>query len=335
MRHTLLSRLALAGLAAAALIAFASSAHAQQTGRVVGVVVDESNTPVPDIVVRIEFIGDYDLSYEVKTNSKGEFARAGLAPGRWRLTATKDKLKGTLVTSVALTPSPNVTVMLHTPVEAAKIAEASKLSADQIEKHNKEQQALKDAFDAAGASIAAGNTDDALAKLNDIVVKVPDCAACYAKIGDLQVTKKDNAAAEAAYQKAVTIDPTLSDVYAALATVYNGEGKLDDAAKMSAKAAELNAAKGGGGDATSLYNQGIILWNQGKGDDAKACFDKAVAADPKFADAYYMQGLILVGQTKNADAIKALNKYLELAPTGQNAETAKAILASIKGSGRA
>ena len=100
---------------------------------------------------------------------------------------------------------------------------------------------------------------------------------------------------------------------------------------MSAKANELLGASGDRRrSASAIYNQGIIFWNQGKIAEAKAQFAKAVELDPKMADAQYWLGMALVNEGKLPDAKKPFEEYLKLAPTGQYAETAKAMLATIK-----
>ena len=48
------------------------------------------------------------------------------------------------------------------------------------------------------------------------------------------------------------------------------------------------------------------------------------------ADAHYWLGMALVNEGKMPDAKAPFKEYLKLAPTGQYAETAKAILATIK-----
>ena len=100
------------------------------------------------------------------------------------------------------------------------------------------------------------------------------------------------------------------------------------------KAAQLDPATAG----QCYYNQGAILTNQGKVDEANAAFDKAIAADPTRADAYYQKGINLLGKAtlgKDGKMVpapgtaEALNKYLQLAPDGKNAQAAKDLLASI------
>ena len=72
---------------------------------------------------------------------------------------------------------------------------------------------------------------------------------------------------------------------------------------------------------------GAVLTNAGKVDDAIAAFDKCIAADPARAEAYYQKGVNLLGKaTLQGDktvpapgTVEALQKYLEIAPTGPNA----------------
>ena len=80
-----------------------------------------------------------------------------------------------------------------------------------------------------------------------------------------------------------------------------------------------------------------MLTNTGKVDEANQAFDKAIQADPSKADAYYWKGVNLLGKatikgnTMEAPpgTAEAFNKYLQLQPTGQFAEPAKQMLASI------
>jgi tetratricopeptide (TPR) repeat protein len=256
--------------------------------------------------------------------------KAGLSPGRWRITGTKGDLSGFFIAAVNLGEASPATLVLKAGKTAAAAVAASKLSPEEIAKRNKQSKELEDTFNAAKAALDAGNTDEAIVKLKSMTEQSPQCAVCFAKLGDVYTTKKDAAGAEASYKKAVDLDPTLGDVYVALAALYAEQKRFDEATAMSAKANSLSAATGGVGNPTALYNQGVILWNQGKGDEAQPLFEKAVAADPSLPDAHYMLGMIYVGKDKKADAIKELEAYLKLAPTGENAATAKAILAQIK-----
>ncbi|MBV9572819.1 MAG: tetratricopeptide repeat protein, partial [Acidobacteriales bacterium] len=116
-------------------------------------------------------------------------------------------------------------------------------------------------------------------------------------------------------------------------------GKVDDAVKDYNLAAQTDPSNGG----QYYFNLGAVLTNANASNDPKKrqaaieAFDKAIAADPKHADAYYWKAVNYMGDaTLKGDKMvapegtaEAFNKYLELQPTGPHAEEAKAMLASI------
>ncbi|HXT33396.1 MAG TPA: tetratricopeptide repeat protein, partial [Vicinamibacterales bacterium] len=160
----------------------------------------------------------------------------------------------------------------------------------------------------------------------------------YSNIGTLKTKDKKFDEAEAAYKKAIEVKPEFAEAYNGLANLYNAEKKFDQAAEASKKAMELSGGAGGaagtagagGGNAAAIFNQGVILWNAGKIPDAKAQFEQAVKLDPTMADAQYWLGMALVNGGDTAGAKPKFETYLKLAPTGQYADIAKSILATIK-----
>jgi len=298
-------------------------ASAQLTSVIRGKVTDEAGKPVEGAIVKGVFLGDVKREFDnVKTNSKGEFLRAGLAPGSWRVTATKDALVGNENVNLTLDPA-IVTIKLGSPKNAAPAG----MSAKQIEENNKKQAEMEANFNAAKTAFDSGDFDAAILNLDKIIVSLPTCAACYLSLGDAYTKKGDLPNAEKAYLKSIELDATKPQAYAALATVYNSQKKFDEAAKMGAKANELSDAAGGG-DASSAFNQGVILFNQGKPAEAVVHFDKATKLDPKMADAWYYAGLSRVAAKGAAtdEAKVAFREYLKLAPDGQYAAIARDII---------
>jgi tetratricopeptide (TPR) repeat protein len=163
-----------------------------------------------------------------------------------------------------------------------------------------------------------------------VLAQAPKCTECYLNIATVQARKKDYDAAEAAYKKALEINPSSADAYSGLATLYNMQKKFDQAAEASAQAQKLSGGAAGGGSASTVFNQGVIAWNAGKIPEAKKAFEQAVQLDPKMAEAHYWLGMAHVNEGKVPEAAKYFEEYLKLAPTGQYAETAKSVLASIK-----
>ncbi len=324
----------LSSVAAILLAGAAISALAQGQAGLRGKVFDETGKPAVGVEIVLEYVGDLKQQYKVTTNKNGEWVKTGMisTPGTWNITATLGTKVGRL-TGIRnkigeMTPVADIT--LAEASAAGTVAKApAGMSAEEIAKRNKKQAELAALFDATNATFEAGNYDDAIVKLNEIVKQVEKCAACHAKLGDVYVRKNDLAAAEAAYLKSIEIDPAQPGPYAALATIYNEQRKYDEATKMGAKAAELLGATGAT-DPTALFNQGVIFWNQGKAAEAKTEWEKAIKLDPKMADAYYYLGMANLNLNKIPDAKTAFSEYLKLAPAGQHAATVKAILDTIK-----
>jgi tetratricopeptide (TPR) repeat protein len=126
-------------------------------------------------------------------------------------------------------------------------------------------------------------------------------AQIYTAIGNANLKLKKNDAAIAAYNKAAALSPSPAVAYFNLcATMYN----------MGQPAAKT----------------------------AAAC-DKAIAADPKKADAYFVKGSALFGEgvvdksnkfVVPPGAVEALKQYLVLAPDGPHAQDVKTMLDALK-----
>lgn len=217
-------------------------------------------------------------------------------------------------------------------------------------------KSLNEKLNTAKTAADAGDYDTAIATLNDANQMDPTRDLIWFKLGDyyrLSATKQTDPAekqkrldsAVSSYQKAVEIkkgvtndkDPNaaknLAAYYNNLADAYYKDKKIDDAVKTYEMAAQVDPSS----VAQSYFNIGAVLTNSGRPDEANAAFDKAIAADPTRAEAYYQKGLNLLGKaTLQGDktvappgTAEAFQKYLELAPTGPNAESAKALLASM------
>ena len=239
-----------------------------------------------------------------------------------------------------------------TPEQLKQMQEAQAKNA----KETNTVKALNEKLNAAKTAADAGDYDTAIAALTEANQMDPTRDLVWFKLGDyyrMSAPKQTDPAekqkrldsAVQAYQKAVEIkksttndkDPNaaknLAAYYNNLADAYYKAKKVDDAVKTYEMAAQVDPSS----TAQSYFNIGAVLTNSGKADEANAAFDKCIAADPTRAEAYYQKGLNLLGKaTLQGDktvappgTAEAFQKYLELAPTGPNAESAKALLASI------
>ena len=252
--------------------------------------------------------------------------------------------------------------------EQEDAAKGKGVSAEQL-KQMQEQQAkvekekstvgkLNDKLNAARTAAEANppDYDTAIAALTEATQMDATRDLIWFKLGDyyrLSATKQTDPAekqkrldsAVESYQKAVDLKKGTPDKDAAkqaqnlaayynnLADAYYRAKKIDDAVKTYELAAQTDPPSA----AQAYFNIGAVLTNSGKPDEANAAFDKCLAADPNRAEAYYQKGLNLLGKaTLQGDktiappgTAEAFQKYLELSPTGPNAQSAKDLLTSI------
>lgn len=219
-------------------------------------------------------------------------------------------------------------------------------------------KALNDKLLAARAASDAGDYDKAISLLEEANQVDATRDLIWFNLGDAYrnsgVKQTDTAERQKrldssvdAYKKAIELKTAITDDKDAtrakhLASYYNNLGEaygkhrppmIDEAVAAYEQAAATDPA-----GATGYYfNSGAVLTNAGQADKAIVSFDKAIAADPNNANAYYQKGVNLLGKaTLQGDKMvappgtaEAFQKYLELQPTGQLADAAKQMLASI------
>jgi tetratricopeptide (TPR) repeat protein len=306
-----------AGVAAFAL-SVAAPVNAQSTGMVRGTVRDAQGQPVDGATVKIDMASGTSRHFETKSNKKGEFVQIGLPPGDYKVVAEKDKV-----------PSNEAggRVSISRPLDVNLVLGAGGPSKEVAAKTAE----LKKTFEEGVEASRAGNHDEAIAKFQAAAAINDKCFDCYYNIGYSYAQKKEYDKAEEAYKKAVELKPDYSEAYSGLANVYNAERKFDLAAEASQKAmGSASGLAGGAGNPDAMFNQGVILWNAGKIPEAKKQFEAVVAAKPDHAEAHYQLGMALVNEGNLQGAAAEFDKYLQLAPNGPNAATAKSLLAQLK-----
>src|SRR5512140_2761565 len=83
---------AAAALVFSVLLLAATAARAQSTITALGRVVDAQGTPIPDVVVLMEYKGHILQKYKTKTDKKGVFTHVNVFSGSYRITLQKEGL---------------------------------------------------------------------------------------------------------------------------------------------------------------------------------------------------------------------------------------------------
>jgi Tfp pilus assembly protein PilF len=300
-----------AAVGVALLLGFAPAVLAQST-MVRGKVVNAKQEPIQGVTIVVESLDGSGRKLTTKTDRKGEFVQLLTQSGQYRISASDPKIG---------------TASNDTRVILGKVSEMVIVLAPTTAANNEAKAAeLKKIFEEGVAASRANQHDAAIEKFTAALVISPACFDCQFNIGVALMGKKDEKGAEDAWKKALEMKADYAEALNALSTLYNNQKRFDEAAAMSAKA----ASGGGAASADAVFNQGIILWNQGKIAEAKVKFEETLKADANHPEANYQLGMALLNEGKLAEAVASFETYLKLAPTGTNAATAKSMVAQLK-----
>jgi len=143
-------------------------------------------------------------------------------------------------------------------------------------------------------------------------------------------------AALESYEKSIALKPSDPAVHNNYALALARLKKFPEATAELKKAAEFDPPGAG----KYYYNLGALLVNAGQYDQAAETFKKAIELTPTYAEAHFQYAVCLSskmtvtadGKTVAPPEMKGeLDKYLELAPSGPNAEAAQAMLVALGG----
>ena len=124
--------------------------------------------------------------------------------------------------------------------------------------------------------------------------------------------------AEAAYRRAIEIDPSLANAFTNLGNLLYSRGDTDTAELMYHKALKVDAEQ-----PEALYNLGFILYNKGDYDGALENFLHAVQSAPSFADAHFNLAMVLEELGKRQEARPHWETYIKLDPNTSWSEIAR------------
>ena len=327
-----------------ALVAVLTASAAAQNVLIRGICKDEAGKPIRSGTVEFQELSG-GKKVRVKTGERGEYNTVDVVPGTYKITLFDNRDKPLFYFDKAeIKPASQYDI----DFDLAKLrAEAEKNSPEiqeqrkQVEKVKEENEKiratnallLKAAEQKKNQQYAAALETMLQAAAQDQVHDV-----VYASLADAYFLNQKYSDAEDAYTRAIALAPpgskSLGSYHAGLAAALSQGGRMDEGLAECEKATQLDSTQGG----LCYLKQGSMLATQGNADAADHAFDKSIAADPARADAYYEKGINLLGKaTLGSDnkmvpapgTVEALSKYLELAPEGRNAQSARDLLASL------
>jgi|KBSMisStandDraft_5_1062788.scaffolds.fasta_scaffold62726_1 tetratricopeptide (TPR) repeat protein len=310
--------------------------------------------------------------YTFPLDAQGNFKGSGIAPGTYLVVVFQEEKSIDYLDNVTFAAGEDHLLNFDmtrkeyvdkmTPEEKKQLEEYKKKNSEVVQANQKIAN-LNATLTQARNDTKAGNYDAAITAMTQATTQKPDEGILWVALGDAQLGSAE-AAAKAAKAAGKPVDASIQAKYTDAASSYKKAADANAASKKpnpETAAAAYNQlgqalAKGGDGKAASdayeqaakalpanagmyYYNEAATLYNAGKLDESAIAADKAIAADPKRADAYYIKAQSLIPKASvdpktqkivaPPGCVEAYQQYLELAPQGPRSEEVKGILAGI------
>ena len=305
------------GILAALLIVASAGYASAQTGRVGGVVKDDTGQPIKGATITAENPDASPNSFTATTDDKGRFSIIGLKTGNWSFIAQAPGFapeRGNLPVKTIGQPNPPLTFTLRKGVAGP----ASALG-------NVGTKEIQADLALAEADFNAGKFDDAITKYKAILAKAPALHLVNLQIAAAYRNKKDYDSAIAAYNEILKTDPNNDK-----ATIGIGMTNME---KGDLAAAESTLQKAAGGPAPTrevFYNLGEVKFAKGQADEAATAYQKASEMDASWGKPLFKLGLVALNKGDKDGTIKLMEKVVAVDPTSAEATQAKAVIEQLK-----
>ncbi len=152
--------------------------------------------------------------------------------------------------------------------------------------------------------IKKGGFDEAIAAWEKAIELEPGMTNAYEKLGKAYYTQGKFTKAGETYRRELTLKPDDPMIYFSLGVVYRVNEQFDDAVKMQKKAISLNSKF------ASAYNElGLTYCKQRKLDEAIAAHKTALELDPKLGTAHNYLGVVYLLKGMSAEADAEFNEF--------------------------
>jgi Flp pilus assembly protein TadD len=278
-------------------------------------VVDSEGNPIAGVKITLHSTRVTTMVYHITTGKKGIALQNGLLNHVFTVTLEKEgyqSVKKNVKIPAGLLQREYVTMYSTEEVRKKHLA-------------NDPRALAINAFNKAASLINAKKYHEALEPLNHSVSLDDTLYQSHYYLGYVYFELGKYRQALQSLSKVLELKEDYGQAYRLLAAVYEKLGNTQEAKKYTKLAREK-----GGKTPRDMYKKGIHAFNTGSTDKAIAAFEKVIQMNEKYADAYYRLGLCYMNKNENDKAIAALKKYIQLKPAGEDVDTAKAIIDSLK-----
>jgi tetratricopeptide (TPR) repeat protein len=292
------------------IVASVAANAAAQTGRVVGIVKDETGQPIKGATLSLENPDASPRNFTATSDDHGRFAVIGLKAGEWSLVAQAPGFQAEVARLQvrATTPSAPALTMKRAPQ-----APPSALGNVGVKDLQSELRSADEQFN-------AQQWDQAIASYKSILAKAPALSAVNLQVGAAYRNKKEYDNAIAAYNDLLKADPTSDKARVGVGQAYMEKGDLAAAANVLSQGTSKEA----------FYTLGQIESARGNGDAASQWYQKAATEDPNWGKPLLQLGLTSLKKGDKADAAAKMQRVIAVDPTSAEAVQAKTVMEQIK-----
>jgi len=304
--------------------AFSVLSYAQAgrgTGRLGGVVIDESGNPVSRAKIVIYFQGKEEISREAKSDKKGKWSIMGLGSGDWRVTASAEGYIPTFtdvnVSQIKINPTITLTLKKVKPSESSIIEDESSLAL----------------LDQASQLFDQGKYTEAIDLCREFLEKNPQAYQAHLNIGDChrEMGELDKAIAEYTLVLDKSEEDSLSGkkmtakALSSIGDIHLKKGDLEKAQSYFRQSIEISPE-----DEILTYNVGEIYFSNQKIDEAIYYFELSTRIKPDWSDPYLKLGYVYLNKGDKEKAVVNFQKFLELEPDSERSQTVRGILETLQ-----
>lgn len=293
-----------------------------------------------------------DNHYELETDSRGDFVHLSVAPGNYEITFEHD---GSLYLALSRISAGEFEIQLdldrleysayefnpqtgnaervlrdirkvNSTARIVRTPRNDEEAAAQKEKAASDAELAK-AFEAGREALEAEDYEEAIAQFTLAGEYDSSQHVIFGNLGNALEREGRYEEAAASFQKAQdllefdSVPPEETNYFRNLTVNYAQAGDVDAALEYAERSAEVDPD----GAARSFYTVGATLLNAGQTEGALVAFERAIELDENLPEPYF-QAAIIHFNTDMSQAIPLLEKYLELAPDGPDAEGAAGLL---------
>lgn len=217
-------------------------------------------------------------------------------------------------------------LILRYDILKAKGDKAATQALDALVTNGGGAEAAKRIYNYGADLVRNDKTDDAIVQFKRAIELDPNLTQAQIALGNLYMRRKDYKNAVATVDRVIASQPNNLE---ALTIRYESlKAAGDKAGAQAAQAAMKGATSGQSPEAT--FKQGVTLYNAGNVAEARAAFERVLAADPNYHKAHYLLGLTQIADGKIDQGKASIEKFIKAAPNDPDVKAAKEILDSLK-----